>query len=655
MNRTIALTVLVLASLLLGLVTIQPVNSVSPQTIVIKPDGSISPSSAPIHEEGRIFSLIGNTNSPVFIEESNIIFDGGGHTIQGSGGLVALNLTCTNVTVQNLKIINWQAGVLGVFNNNTIKDSSVTQCDSAIKIYAQYYAILNNEIENNSEAIRIGQGGLNLIAGNNIINNGDGLTLYDSGNIVVDNNFENGSHEAIYLDVSGWSQTVYHNNFVNNLKDLVDNSGGFSKPVVSALSPWDNGSSGNYWSQYPFCDLNKDGVGDSPYQIPTYYAANENQIYSNSFVDRYPMINPFNINTANPIPTTAPTLTISASNATSSDQTLATSFLKNVIQLDLSKYTVKLGYGILRAPNNGLSTDYLGYGLANRNYYYANTANSTFTISNNTVASFSLQPIDGQLFSAYTISNNFNTAVKIMQNYQAWTNDNDVNKLVTLLNQAGSERNTTEILDNISLKISVTPMYTSFNWSYTYNGADYSSVNLQLSNYIGFPAVKFADNRALYNIGNTNIEVSKQQAINIAENFVRGYSYPVNFGNGTIATIKDLNVIETNTSADLATTSRDPTTLYPYWSVQTLLDHTYPGQTYAITVNVWADTGTVFNAQREVTPTSFPTSQLPFNPLALIPILEIFIIAAVAVLATIVAVLIYVLKKDQPKKTPSSL
>ena len=130
MNRTIALTVLVLASLLLGLVTIQPVNSVSPQTIVIKPDGSISPSSAPIHEEGRIFSLIGNTNSPVFIEESNIIFDGGGHTIQGSGGLVALNLTCTNVTVQNLKIINWQAGVLGVFNNNTIKDSSVTQCDS---------------------------------------------------------------------------------------------------------------------------------------------------------------------------------------------------------------------------------------------------------------------------------------------------------------------------------------------------------------------------------------------------------------------------------------------------------------------------------------------------------------------------------------------
>ena len=652
MNRTIVLTVLVLASLLLGLVTIQPVNSLSPQTIVIKPDGSISPSSTPIHKEGNIFSLTGNTNSPVFIEESNIVFDGGGHTIQGSGGLVALNLTCTNVTVQNLKIINWQAGVLGVFNNNTIKNSDVEQCLSAFKIYAQYYVILHNDIESNDEGIRIGQGGLNLIAGNNITNNPVGLNLLDSENLIVQNNISDCSISAIDLDVTAWNQNIYHNNFVNNQREVIDYTySNIAKPTHASVLAWDNGSNGNYWSDYLGSDLNGDGLGDSSFLIPTYLSSQYNQMAPYSYEDRYPLSVPFNINTATP--TTAPKPTQQPSSS-SDDQTKAMSFLKNVIQLDLSKYTVTLTYGTVRTPNAGFSADYLDYGLIHWNLGET-TANASFTISNNALTACSLEPTGGPLISTYKISNNYETALKIMQNYQAWTNDNGVNKMITLLNQAGSERNTTEIMNNISLKISVTPMYTSFNWSYTYNGADYSSINLQLSNYIGFPAVKFADNRALYNIGNTNIEVSKQQAINIAQNFVRGYSYPVNFGNGTITTIKDLSIIETNTSANLATTSRDPTTLYPYWSVQVPLGHIYPGQTYAITVSVWADTGTVFNAQREATPTSFPTSQLPFNPLALIPILEIFIIAAVAILATIVAVLIYVIKKDQPKKTPSSL
>ena len=650
MNRTIALTFIVLASLLSGLVTIQPVHSASGQTIVIKPDGSINPSSAPIHRDGKILALTGNINSPVVIEESNIIFDGTGYTIQGNGGVVALNLTCSNVTVQNLRIINWQAGVLGVFNNNTIKNSWITQCGSAIKIYAQYYAILDNDIENNTKAIRVGQGGLNLIAGNNITNDGAGLSLYDSWNEIIDNNFVNCSYEAIYLDVSGWSQTVYHNNFVNNVKDLVDDSNGVGKPAVASLPSWDNGSSGNYWSNYPGNDINHDGIGDSPYMIPTYWATNYNQTNANSFVDRYPIIEPLNVNTANSIPTTPPT-TIPTQNATLADQALATSFLRNVIQLDLSKYIITLGYGTLRTSSAGLPTDYLGYGFMHWNDGGLTTANATFTISNNTVTSFSLQPTGGPLFSTYAISNNFDTAKKIMQNYQAWTNDPDVTKMVELLNAAGSKRNVSEISDNIDFRILTTSMSTSFSWSYIYNGVDYSSINLVLNNFIGFSLVSFSDNRGIYNIDNTDINISKQQAINIAENFVDTYSYQINFGNGTIATIKDLNINQTNISANLSATSRDPTTLYPYWSVQVPLNHTYPGETYAVTVNVWADSGAIFNPQRAVIPTSFATPSISFSPLTMVSILEIFIIAAVIVLAIIVGVLIYIVKSDQHKKS----
>jgi hypothetical protein len=224
--------------------------------------------------------------------------------------------------------------------------------------------------------------------------------------------------------------------------------------------------------------------------------------------------------------------------------------------------------------------------------------------------------------------------------------------MINLLNMAGSERNITELSDNIDLKILTTPEFTSFSWSYTYNGANYSSVNLELQNIFGSPFIIFSDNRGIYSIGNTNINISKQQAINIAENYVRNYSYPLDFGNGTIIIVKDLNVNETNTTANLSTTSRDPLTLYPYWSVQVPLDRIYPGETYAVTVNVWADNGAVFNAQRDVVPLSFPVPSLaPVSLLAFVPTLVITasIIAITVVILAVVVIVLYL--KDKQKTT----
>jgi nitrous oxidase accessory protein NosD len=651
MNRTTAFTLFVLASLLLGTITVQQVHSGSPQIIFVKPDGSIYPSSAPIQRSGETLTLTSNITNPIVIEQDNIVFDGAGYTLQGSRSGVAFNLTCSNVTVQNVKIANWQAGFLGVFDNNTIKDSLVTHCESAFKIYAQRYVILGNVIENNNEAIRVGQGGLHLIANNSFVNNGAGLTLYDSGNVIVDNNFVNCSLEAIYLDSSGWSQTVYHNNFLNNQKDLVDSSNGIGKPEVASLSPWDSGSSGNYWSNYPGSDLNGDGIGDAPFEIAAYLG---NSIFdSNSFIDRYPLISPINVNQASEVfPATAPTSTPQP-NSTSTDQATSMSFLENVIQLDVSKYTIDLGYGTLRTSNPGLTTDYLGYGLWHWDLGLT-TANATFTISNNTVTSFSLQPTGGPLFSTFKISNSFDTALKIMQNYQTWTNDPDVNKMISLLNMAGSERNITEQSGNIDLKIVLAPFYTTFSWSYTYNGAEYSSVNLALSDFFGFPSVSFGDNRGLYKIGSTDISTSQQQATIAAEDFAHNFNYNVNFGNGTIVTVRNLNINQTNIQAKLFTTTRDPLTLYPYWSVHVPLDHNYPGETYAVTVDIWADTGTVFSAQRQIVPVASTTPEYSFNPAAeLIQTFEIIVAVGVSVLVAIVVVLIYVLRSDGKKKSPT--
>ena len=242
-----------------------------------------------------------------------------------------------------------------------------------------------------------------------------------------------------------------------------------------------------------------------------------------------------------------------------------------------------------------------------------------------------------------------------MQNYQAWTNDPDINKMINLLNTVGSEKNFNEQLDNIELTIITTFDQTSFDWSHIYNGAKYSSVDLVFQNFFGrnsaLSSITFSDNREIYEIGNTNINISKQQAIQIAQDFVENLSYPINYGNGTIVTVSDLSINETNTVANLSTTSLGTMTLFPYWSVQIALNQVYPGETYAVTLGIWANNGTVFNAQRDVVPLPYFT---PVSIFALLQTLAILAIAVPVVLLAVTFLVIYLVLLRPPRKTQSN-
>jgi parallel beta-helix repeat protein len=652
MKKTVVVAILALATILFSFAAIHPAYPASSGTIFIKPNGSVSPSNAPIQRSGQTYILTGNINRPIVVETNNIVVDGSGFTLQGSGGGVAVNLTCSNVIVQNMKMVHWAAGVLGVFDNNTVKNCLVTQCESGFKIYAKYYVILSNDIERNTEGIRIGPGGYNFIAGNNITNDGVGVYLLDSNNEIVQNNFESCSQTAIMLDNVGWSQTVYHNNFVNNQKNLVDYtySNSVDRPLQSALAPWDNGSSGNYWSGYTGSDVNGDGVGDTPFEITTYFASNASGLYT--FEDRYPLTEPYNIHT--PITQIPPSLTPAetpqppAPNA--DNQATAMSFLKNVIQLDLAKYTATLTSDSVR-EDSGNPSEHLQYSLSNFNGVFSEqTATASITISNNTLTSLNLMSTSGKLLTTNQTSDNFILAARIMQNYYAWTNDSEVNKMATLLNMAGPEKNVTEQQGNLDLQILVGPYYTTFGWSYKYNGADYPIVNLELENASGLVFITFSDTRSIQSIGNTDISISKQQAITIAENYVKNYAYPMNFANGTTIVVRNLTINDAETNATLGTALRNSTSLYPYWRVQVALDHIYPGNTQDISVQLWADNGTVFQATREVTPISFPN----LNQVILSEVLIWFFSVVVLAAAVLVVALILIFRSGK-RKQPNSI
>ena len=107
-----------------------------------------------------------------------------------------------------------------------------------------------------------------------------GIDLSNRSNVTIKNLQITNFHCGIYLDVSS-NNTIYHNNFINNTKQVSD----FYYVILfgfPSLNLWDNDypSGGNYWSDYAGQDADGDGIGDMPYFI---YGKNQ---------DNYPLMKP---------------------------------------------------------------------------------------------------------------------------------------------------------------------------------------------------------------------------------------------------------------------------------------------------------------------------------------------------------------------------
>jgi len=327
---------LLLTSTLVLAFGIQPVEA--GVTIYILPDGSVDPPTAPIQRVGDTYSLYDNIYDSVVVGRDNIIIDGAGYALEGTGAIGSVGMDLShreNVTVRSMQIKSFYIGIRIFGSNNNVSGNALSNNNNGIYLYSlssppnsghnsisgnnitantapgihlerasnnsindntiarSVYGIYlressNNSISGNKMTLNDFHGiflqyssNYNSISGNDITaNKAFGILLHTSSNnnSIVGNNVTNNLQYGIYLDSSS-KNTLYHNNFIYNNQQVYSSS---------STNTWDNGfpSGGNFWGDYEDRYPNATEIDASGLWNTPYYIDSNNQ-------DNYPIIPEF--------------------------------------------------------------------------------------------------------------------------------------------------------------------------------------------------------------------------------------------------------------------------------------------------------------------------------------------------------------------------
>jgi len=298
----------------------------------------------------------------------------------------------------------------------------------------------------------------------------------------------------------------------------------------------------------------------------------------------------------------------------------ALSFIENVLPIDISQYNVTFSKYYTVEILEGLPSEYVVYNLESEE----SLVNVTCRIENDALTFCMVSPKNGSVISDRQYENLIDAADSFLDRYQTHTGQ-DLEAIKNTLNDVDPTENMTVTAGDIKLTISNGGIWgnkeTSFDWRHVYNGCEYPALSLGFSNGV-FSTLN--DGGIIYTIGDTTVNISEEQAINIAMNHIQNYSYTMPGG----GEISDFNVTEERTEAWLVPSPREPYVLYPLWEVMLYLNQTYPGSVYALLVTVWADTGKVSSCSNQaaggIIP-EFPSwTPLPIMLIAIIAVAVIY-------------------------------
>ncbi len=243
-----------------------------------------------------------------------------GITVDGAqiGQLIVAN--CNDVEITHLSITNTDSAIqVANVSNLTIANSTLTMNhQSSISL-----SFVNNTTVQAVTATLNRGGGIgfwhviNLTIFDSVVssNGASGISLSYASNVTIRSNvFARNANWALFFYIDQ-NVRVFHNDFIwNNQADFWDHvKDVYYWTPSSVKDSWDNGypSGGNYWTAYDGVDncsgegqnncrcdppsflTCRDGIGDTPYVITSYFA-------SLNPTDRYPLMRPYHSDTTPP-------------------------------------------------------------------------------------------------------------------------------------------------------------------------------------------------------------------------------------------------------------------------------------------------------------------------------------------------------------------
>jgi nitrous oxidase accessory protein NosD len=223
--------------------------------------------------------------------------------IDADGAEVAVTMTSGDATFSRFTVMDCGVGIFVFSSFNTIADCRVSGAGSGFfigmptpgsdllcgigadilesgagRIMCDHNTVKDNHIENNDIGIEF-EGYADVVEQNDIHGNmirGGTYGVYDRSTIANNytENLISANDTGMYLDVCVQHQ-IYHNDLLNTVNAVDLN-----------VNDWDDGypSGGNLWGDYTGEDLDNDGIGDTPYEIP-----------GGDAVDNYPLMYPYTI------------------------------------------------------------------------------------------------------------------------------------------------------------------------------------------------------------------------------------------------------------------------------------------------------------------------------------------------------------------------
>lgn len=269
-------------------------------------------------------------------------------------------------------------------------------------------------------------------------------------------------------------------------------------------------------------------------------------------------------------------------------QEVALTFIENTLPVDLTKYSITFTKQSTLQMPFGSQLDIVRYTLSSSE----STVNIICDIQNNVLRSCQVSEENGSINSDKQYDNLIDAVKSFLGKYQTYSKIDSTN-LIASLDNVDVTKDSAITVGNTKLAItnsdSAEEPITYFNWAYTINGVNYTS--LQLGFQKNGVLDTLYDNRALYTVGDTTVNISSEKAIEIAMKYLPSYSYEM----PDHTFVSGFNITEDRTKTELVAYPIDSLELRPYWVVKLYLNQTYPGSVQGFTIYIWANSGELFS------------------------------------------------------------